>query len=157
MNLENCCCCGFMSGIRSAKPWTLLGIALLLVLFAGACASEPSSDTASDDPAKAENSMDYTVRGVLVSEPTPDGSSSVLRIQHESIPDMVGHNGEVSGMDAMTMQFATRDGLSVEELSVGDKIEFDLNIDWDSNPALRIMEIRPLTADTELVLAGDHG
>jgi len=153
---KTCCCCS-VGGSLAAKPWILLGLGLLVLLVAGACATGPAPDGRPEGSTAGATSMAYTVRGELVSLPDADDAMSSLRIEHEAIPDMVGHDGKVSGMDSMTMPFSTREGLSLDGLSVGDKVEFDLNIDWDRTPALLVTEIHQLAADTELTLGHDHG
>lgn len=71
----------------------------------------------------------YEVSGELLRLPTP-GKTEVL-IRHEAIPGFRDEAGKEVGMDAMTMPFPLASGVSVEGLTVGDKVSFTLETRWE--------------------------
>ncbi|MFH1573611.1 MAG: copper-binding protein [Acidobacteriota bacterium] len=99
----------------------------------------------------------YTVRGEIYQLPDPASPGSSLMIRHEAIPDFVNQRGERVGMTAMTMAFDPAPGLSWPDLQVGDKVEFDLRVDWERS-RYEIVELRKLPPETPLTLgSGGHG
>src|SRR5690606_29889329 len=115
-------------------------VVLGLALAAGACKQEPSAPAAQ-----------YTVRAEIKSLPEP-GGSEVLFLHHEAIPTFVTREGQQRGMMSMSMPFAVADGVSLEGLSPGDKVEATFAVHWDQNPPTRVTALRELPADTELEL-----
>lgn len=97
---------------------------------------------------------EYTVRGEIVSVPNASNPASELVIRHEAIPDLVDANGTVIGMESMAMPFpSVADGVSLEGLSPGDKVEFVLRVTWERGRArFPIVSIRELPAETALDL-----
>ncbi len=104
---------------------------------AGGAAEEPAADV-------------YTVRGEIVALPEAAGAASSFQVRHEAIDDFKGIGGEVWGMDAMTMPFATGSDVSFADLAVGDKVEFTLAVAWLTATPQQVTSIRKLPADTEL-------
>lgn len=100
---------------------------------------------------KAAPGRDYTVRGQVRQIPDPATPGSGLYIGHEAIDDWVGRNGEVEGMDPMTMPFEVADGVSIEGIQPGDVIEFTLHVDWEADTPVEITRLRELPPDTNLV------
>jgi protein SCO1 len=70
----------------------------------------------SNGPARAEETRDFTVRGV-VREAVP--AKSQLIVKHEEIPGY---------MDAMTMPFQVRDPKILESVKAGDAVTFQLHV-----------------------------
>jgi Cu/Ag efflux protein CusF len=120
--------------------------------FAGACfistailsCSERSPEkpsTGSDVTPSAEAAdASYIVNGVIESLPRPGKPGSQLIIHHEEIPDFVGKSGS-KGMKEMSMPFPLGAGVSLDGLSVGDKVRFDFSVDWSKSPAYWITSI----------------
>jgi Cu/Ag efflux protein CusF len=139
-----------MKGTPSSLPraaWVVLAVAALSVAC-GAPATETGAEAASET---SEPSGDrYTVRGLVV-EP-PDTDQARIRIQHETIPDFKGIGGNVweGGMESMTMTFVVAEGVPLQEISAGDKVEFVLLVNWEKTPTQSITEIVNLPAETEL-------
>jgi Cu/Ag efflux protein CusF len=90
----------------------------------------------------------YTVRGEVVKLPSPGGGRTVS-IRHEAIDDFVAQSGETVGMAAMVMPFDVAPSVLLDEVRVGDKVEFRLTVGW-SPPVLRIDELRKLPPGTAL-------
>jgi hypothetical protein len=97
------------------------------------------------------------VRGEITALPVEGDPSSQLRIHHEHIPAFKTKAGSinvnskgVSGMRAMTMEFPPADGLSIEGLAVGDKIEFTFVVNWGGVRAWEVTKIEKLAADAVL-------
>jgi len=124
-------------GVRErAIRWTLL---LLAVLSLAGCSGG------------RESGRTYTVRGQVVQLPDPNNPGTGLSINHEAVDDFVSRDGEVVGMDPMSMSFPVAAKVPLEGLQVGDVIEFKLHVDWGAQPEVEIVEIRELPAGTKLV------
>ena len=71
-------------------------------------------------------------------------------IHHEAIPDFVNVRGEAVGMASMTMPFFPADAVSLDALTVGDKVAFVLEIDRSATPSAQIVELAALPPETQL-------
>jgi Cu/Ag efflux protein CusF len=95
----------------------------------------------------------YSVRGV-VSELPPEGQPpSWMRVEHEAIPDFIGIGGDPEPMHAMTMRFPVAEGVDLGTVAVGDKVAFELEVDYNASEIARILSLSPLPPETELELA----
>ncbi len=95
----------------------------------------------------------YSVRGQIETLNAIDGAQQAF-IHHEAIPTFVNREGKQTGMMSMAMPFAVAEGVSMIDMTPGDKVEFTFEVHWDQNPPVRITSIRALPADTELELSG---
>ena len=124
------------TALKSIPGWlTLIG---LTCLFLGGCGGETDSVTDT-----------YQVRGQIVSLPVEGDPASGLRIHHEAIPTFVGEDGQMVGMDAMTMGFTPATGVSLDGLEEGDKVAFTLRVNFAAN-RIEVAEFKELADDTEL-------
>ncbi|MEM1213907.1 MAG: copper-binding protein [Planctomycetota bacterium] len=127
-------------------PLPALLAALLLLPGCGNTDENPAPDAS------------YTVRGEVLQ--LPDGTPlREFMIYHEAIPDWVDGQGRV-GMEEMPMPFAVADGVSLNDLQPGDKIEFTVDTFFAAeNPpaAYHISQITKLPADTELTFTKGPG
>ena len=121
---------------RAFDPTVLLLV--LLVLGAG-CADKGSG-----------SGRTYTARGQVVQLPDPANPGTGLTLNHEAIDQFVDRQGELVGMDPMSMPFPVAQGVSLEGIQVSDIVEFKLHVDWSAEPAAEITEIRELPAGTKL-------
>ncbi len=112
--------------------------AALLAALAG-CGTEPTPPAA----------RSYVVRGEVVELPPPGGRDLVLH--HEAIDDLVGVDGAIWGMDAMVMPFTLAEGVGLDGIARGDKVEVSLAVDWLGSQPHRITRLRRLPDDTPLV------
>lgn len=122
---------------RNAAP-LLLG----LLILAGACAGKKSAPLGPPDAV-------YEVRGVIVALPQQTRSGD-MRIHHEAIPSFTNREGKVIGMQSMTMPFPVAPGVSTDNLQLGDKIRFRLEVRWNEGPTVRIAKIELLPGSTRL-------
>ncbi|MFW5921641.1 MAG: copper-binding protein [Polyangiales bacterium] len=122
-----------------ALPLSLLA-ALPLLLATTGCDEEADL---------GEPDHTYTTRGSIEKMPS-DVPGEEIHIKHEAIDDFVNREGEVEGMNAMTMPFSPAEDVDTSKLSAGDKIRFDFEVRWDARPMLRIVSVDELPADTEL-------
>lgn len=98
------------------------------------------------------------IRGEITQLPESGVPGSELKIHHEQIRDFKTKDGTISitkegiaGMRSMTMPFPLGEGVSLDSLSVGDKVSFDFVVNWGNNrPAWEITKIEKLPAETEL-------
>lgn len=99
----------------------------------------------------------YTgIRGEITQLPDPGVPGSELKIHHEQIRDFKTKDGTVNvssrgvaGMMSMTMPFPVGEGVSLDGLSVGDKVSFDFVVNWGNDrPAWEVTRIEKLPADT---------
>ncbi len=119
----------------------VLGLALLTL----ACGGGPREDSL---PPTAV----YDVRGIVRQVQTVAGSTR-LSIHHEAIPHFVSINGEVESMQAMTMPFPVDAAVDVAGVAAGDKIRFELTVDWAAHEPARITRIEVLPEETVLNLS----
>jgi Cu/Ag efflux protein CusF len=91
----------------------------------------------------------YTVRGEIVTLPSPGAGARQIAVRHEAIPDFADRDGKVVGMGAMVMPFELAPGVSVEGMREGDPVELVLAVDW-AGPSLRVERLAKLPAGTPL-------
>ena len=101
-----------------------------------------------------EEGRTYTVRGQVTQLPDPANPGTGLYLNHEAIDDFVSRDGEMVGMDPMTMSFLVDEEVPLEGIAVGDVVEFKLHVDWgaETTPGVaEIVGVRELPAGTKLV------
>ena len=123
-------------GARARTFLTLLAI-FVVVSLTGCSAKDGSGRT-------------YTVRGQVTQLPDPANPGTGLYLNHEAIDQFMSRDGEVVGMDPMTMSFQVDEKLPLQDIQVGDVIEFDLRVDWDADTEVEIVRIRELPPGTKL-------
>jgi hypothetical protein len=94
---------------------------------------------------------DYAVRGRVVQLPAPGNPASGFVVAHQAIDDFVDRQGEVVGMDPMTMSFPLGPKVSLAGLAVGDPIELTLHVDWRQSPPIHIVRVKKLPPGTPIV------
>jgi Cu/Ag efflux protein CusF len=117
----------------------ILGLGFLL----SACGGSPESEESAAGPTT------YTARGQVVTLPADNNGE--LRLAHEAIDDFVAADGEVVGMDAMTMSFALSANAAPDDLAQGDIVEFDLSVDWSATQLATVTRVHKLPPTTELI------
>lgn len=125
-------------GARARTFLTLL--AIFVVSLTGCSAKDGSGRT-------------YTVRGQVTQLPDPDSPGTGLYLNHEAIDQFMSRDGEVVGMDPMTMSFQVDEKVPLQDIQVGDVIEFELRVDWGAAPPdneAEIVRIRELPPGTKL-------
>ena len=54
-------------------------------------------------------------------------------------------------MDSMTMPFRLEPGVSLVGLEAGEKVRFELGVDWEADVPVRITDLEELAPEVELV------
>ena len=161
------------------KTMTSAAIALIAGLALVGCSDEsnPSTNAPQSDAHEHHDGHDHSdhdhdhgdeerqpdvysgIRGEITAIPDPSVPNSELMIRHEQIRDFKTKDGTINvnakgiaGMASMTMPFPQGEGVSLDGLSIGDKVEFDFTVNWGggSAPAWFITRIEKLPADTKL-------
>ena len=125
---------------NALRPILLL-LPLCLLLAAG-CSGR------SDEAAGGQH---YTVRGQVKQLPDPRNPATGLYVTHEAIDNWVGMDGEVEGMDSMTMPFQVDEDVSLDGIEPNDVIEFEVHVDWEADLPVEITSLRELPPGTRLV------
>jgi hypothetical protein len=94
----------------------------------------------------------YEVRGEVTR--LPSAAEPALFVRHEAVPEFVDMDGEVVGMDSMTMPFPLSEGVGLDGVEPGDKVRFTLEVEWEGDPPYRITRVEELAAGTALDLGG---
>ncbi len=94
----------------------------------------------------------YELRGEVTR--LPSAAEPALSVHHEAVPGFVGIDGEVVGMESMTMPFPLAEGVALEGVAPGDRVRFTLEVEWEGDPPYRITRIEELAAGTALDLGG---
>ncbi len=131
--------------LNHAGPATALMVSVLMVLFASAC----SEETTPADPVQSV-AHTYTLRGRIVSLPDPSNPASELSIHHEAINHFKSAQGDPAPMNAMTMPFPPAPSVSLEDLAVGDAVEFVFRMQWEPAVEMSTTSIKKLPADTSM-------
>ncbi len=93
----------------------------------------------------------YQVRALVRHLPEPDDARPEILVRHEAIPSFKNADGEVVGMETMSMPFPLADTGLIADLEVGDRVELTFEVSWhgDGNP-LRVTAIEELPEGTQL-------
>ncbi len=124
-------------------PRTILPAALVALAVLVACGGRPSDEAAPER---------YRVRGVVRQLPPADRPGGEIHVRHEAIPEFKDADGEVVGMEPMTMPFPLADPELLAGLEVGDKIEMEFEVRWHGDYPLRVTAIAELPPETPLEL-----
>jgi Cu/Ag efflux protein CusF len=146
---------GRRGALRQAAALLTLWVACA-GLGALGCGRETVSPAAGGNAAEgagaagAAAAVRYELRGEVTAVPDPDRPRSALVIRHEAVDDFADIDGDVVGMDAMTMPFPTAPGVSLDGIEPGDRVSFTLEVAWDDDPPYRITRLEELPAETPL-------
>lgn len=137
------------------RPFVILPLRALAAgafLTLAACGgAEPEPVEEAEPTAVATGGTEvYTVRAEVVELPDPNDPTTGFYLHHEPIHEFRNMDGEVDGMDSMTMPFAVGDEVSLDGISEGDKVEFDLAVDWEGDPMMEIVRVEVIPTDTQL-------
>lgn len=130
------------------KKFTLrvLGLAAAALLFGG-CREKAA------EPEKTTTVHSYTVRAQVASVPVAGDPRTEFSARHESIPEFKGPGDEV-GMSAMTMPFPLKDGVTLDGIAVGDKVEITFEVIYDLQKKTPVdweaVSVKELPAETVL-------
>ncbi len=124
--------------MRRRRP-RLLASALLLLAAAAGCDKPPAAPPES-----------YRVRAQVRQLPAPDAASGEILVRHEAIPEFKNADGEVVGMESMSMSFPLADAELAAGVKVGDRIELAFDVNWHGGNPLSVTAIEKLPADVRL-------
>lgn len=116
---------------------------LAVLVLAGCAAKAPTPPPRS-----------YEVRGLVRQVPEAGRPGTQLLIHHEAVPDFVDAEGRSVLMQAMTMPFPVAEPGLAAKLAVGDKVLFELVVDWGASPPMAIKRIEKLPDGTVLDFKG---
>lgn len=135
----------------------LCSLTLLALLGFAACSTPepapenpPPATAAEEEPA---NGNTYAMRGIVRQLPDPKDPSSQFMVHHETVPNFLESDGTMGSMDSMIMSFFVEDPAIFRDLRIGDKVAFNLQVDWNSDRIAWVTGVRKLPPDTELNLA----
>lgn len=135
----------------------LYGLTLTLALMpavAGLSGCQRQEGPAAEET-QASTAHTYSVRGVVRQLPQAGQAGVPFLIQHEAIDDYISVSGKPAPMAAMTMPFMAADGVDLDGLAAGDKVAFELRVDWQASAAMLITSIEELPPQTALDLASN--
>ena len=142
-----------MQRIGLLSPALALSLSALLAACTGGKGNAAPASAASETAAP-RRVQTYEGRGEVTALPDPADPSTALIIRHEAIDDFADIDGDVVGMDAMTMPFPVSDEVSLAGLAPNDQVSFTLEVEWEGDPPYRITRVEELGADTVLDLGG---
>lgn len=128
----------------------LLFTAGVVFLLTGCSSERRPRESETSSSAETTRAEIYEVRGEVVELPDPNDPTTGFYVRHEAIDEFRSMDGEIVGMDSMTMPFSVADEISFEGISVGDPITFRLTVDWDGDPMMQVTDIEKLPAGSEL-------
>ena len=124
------------------------GIILMLGLMMGAGCSQGQRG---DQPEKVASDIQmYVIRGEVISVPKAGKPGTQFIVKHEPIHNFRDASGQIVGMSTMGMPFTPGEGVSLEDISAGDKIEMRWVIQWKPEAKEYVESVRKLPADTQL-------
>lgn len=121
-------------------PRALQATALILFVLTSGCDREPAAPPET-----------YRVRAQVRQVPKPDAARGELYVRHEAIPSFKNADGEVVGMESMSMSFPLADVALTAGVAAGDRIEMEFDVNWSGrgNP-LKVTAIEKLPEGTRL-------
>jgi hypothetical protein len=123
----------------------------MVMLLTSGCGEDSGSSQGGNKPEAYQPVGDvYEVRGRIASLPDkPSGTQ--LFITHERIDVFRNREGEIVGMEKMTMPFPVAESIDLQGFSKDEPVRFKFDVDWASN-TFTLFEIEKLPADVELDL-----
>ncbi len=107
----------------------------LILILITACSGQP---TPSEPPPS------YTVRGVLRGLPEAGASLPEVLIRHQAIPEFTDADGQIVGMQAMSMPFVIENPALLKGLTPGAEIEIDFEVRFKERKLLWLTGLRPV-------------
>jgi Cu/Ag efflux protein CusF len=90
----------------------------------------------------------YDSRGVVYGIMHLEGRWPEITLHHQAIPEFVGREGAVAGMESMAMPFTVAPGVSLEGIEEGDPVAFRFEVRWEGQPTLLVTSLEPLPPGT---------
>lgn len=140
--------------MRSILSFQALSLAALLAI--GASLPGCSGAESESDEAEVGHTAEYVVRGRVTQLPSPDSPAAEFQVHHEPIPNFraTWPDGAL-GMNSMIMPFPLGEGVSLDEIEVGDVVELTFEVDYAPETGAvqtyRVVEVSELPSETELI------
>ncbi len=112
---------------------------LLLITTSAGCDREPTPPPES-----------YRVRGLVRQLPAPNKANGDVLVKHEAIPSFKDADGEIVGMESMSMPFPLADVALITGVEVGDRIDMEFEVSWHGGNPLKVTAIEKLPEGTRL-------
>jgi Cu/Ag efflux protein CusF len=110
-----------------------------------------------DQPESAESDAQiYVIRGQVISVPQAGKPGTQFIVKHEPIDNFRDASGRIVGMDTMGMPFTPGEGVSLEEIRPGDKVEMRWVLQWKPEAKEYVESMRKLPAETQLKFGKAH-
>lgn len=90
----------------------------------------------------------YSMRGKVVG--LPQARQREITILHEAVPEFADPDGAVVGMESMMMPFAVAPSVSLDGLTEGDRVAFDVEVRWKGRDVVTVTAIEELPPGTRL-------
>jgi Cu/Ag efflux protein CusF len=144
----------FAKGIgvnAEAKEKRMMRTFRIIAMFSAIIAACCSHGQRNDQPAGAgSDAQMYVIRGEVISVPKAGKPGTQFIVKHEPIHNFRDASGQIVGMSTMGMPFTPGEGVSLEDISAGDKIEMRWVIQWKPEAKEYVESVRKLPADTQL-------
>ena len=120
------------SGAEAHRRWILSIAGVSLILWLGACSSQPAQEQSQSEPAApaASGPERHDLHGRIISV---DKEGKSLVVDHDEIPDFMG---------AMAMPYPVRDESLLDNLEAGDEVNAQVVVD-DSGMYLDNIVVAP--------------
>lgn len=94
----------------------------------------------------------HTVQGVVKLFPsvTKPGNGKTIVVLHQAIPKFKDQEGKEVGMMPMPMPFTISEGVDVNGITTGTKVEMTFGVFWKEPNPTRILSIKKLPDDTKI-------
>ena len=126
-------------GTASRRTARRLGGALLILV--AALAPLGCGGAAEEAGAPPPEPRRYEVEGLVRWVAPAEAATREIEIRHEAIPDFEDLDGEVVGMEAMSMRFTVAEGVDLAAVAPGDRVAFTLEVDWEETRPGRVVAI----------------
>lgn len=125
--------------MRCTRAWAL--VSALCAITACSSSSGPRASRAPESNRAVYNyrQASGTVRSV------PAASETLMFIQVDDIPGFKGPGGQSESISKMTLPFRIARN-NATPVHAGDRIVFDVEVDWDAATPGRILDLRPAPA-----------
>lgn len=126
--------------------------AFVIVAMLGAIIAAGCSDGQRNDQPEgaAGDAQMYVVRGEVISVPQAGMPGTQFIVKHEPIDNFRDASGQIVGMNTMGMPFTPGEGVSLEGITPGDKIELRWVLQWKPEAKEYVESVRKLPEGTQL-------
>jgi|WetSurMetagenome_2_1015567.scaffolds.fasta_scaffold229756_1 hypothetical protein len=129
----------------------------IIAVFGAIVAAGCSGGQTNNQPAAERNdAQTYVVRGEVISVPQAGKPGTQFIVKHEPIDDFRSDAGRIVGMSTMGMPFTPGEGVSLQRIQPGDKIEMKWVMQWKPEAKEYVESVRKLPTETPLRFGEAH-